>query len=278
MRSPRRSGAARRAHGVAAAPPRSPAAPIPAPSGRTRRRRRRAASRPPLGRVGSVDDLIELAAALLEGQGDGDDAERFVDGVSRLCGERDAHFERRAAAVAKRAAETAAIRPGRCGVGGAELAARLVLAWTARHRAAERESGGLLGFLGVRVVEIAQRAAGGGPRPLLAAPTHSGGWIDPAVLAERRARTGPSATARCRRPAAGAAPGDGARAARSRRARRAPAALAGGGGDERGVEVTVAAAPRRSSRSATGSRRRGAGRAGSGTRGRRPTRSACGGR
>jgi hypothetical protein len=43
----------------------------------------------------------------------------------------------------------------------------------------------LLGFLGERPLEVAVRAARGHSRPLLAFPTHAGGWIDPNVLATR---------------------------------------------------------------------------------------------
>ena len=57
----------------------------------------------PLELVTGVSELIELAAALLEGQGTGDDAERFLDGVSRLCAERPQGFERRTASLLKRA-------------------------------------------------------------------------------------------------------------------------------------------------------------------------------
>jgi hypothetical protein len=49
----------------------------------------------PFEPVATVDELIELGSALLEGQGTGDDAERFLDGLSRLCRERPPNFEAR---------------------------------------------------------------------------------------------------------------------------------------------------------------------------------------
>jgi hypothetical protein len=142
-------------------------------------------TRPTLLSVESVDELIELAAALLEGQGSGDDCERFLDGVSRLCGERpDASFERRTAGLAKRA-ETAT------GWGaqalGTEIVAQLVLAWTRRRKPRTKlgPSPTILGFLARRGEDVAGRAARGVARPLLSFPTHAGGWIDPDVLEER---------------------------------------------------------------------------------------------
>jgi len=43
----------------------------------------------------------------------------------------------------------------------------------------------VLGFLSRRSLAIAERASRGNARPMLSAPTHAGGWIDPVVLVER---------------------------------------------------------------------------------------------
>ncbi|MFL5926002.1 MAG: DUF6493 family protein [Gaiellaceae bacterium] len=146
--------------------------------------------REPVTEVATVEDLIELAAALLEGQGTGDDAERFLDGVSRLWPEQEPGFDRRTGGLAKRAQELTADRR-LVGISGAEIVARVVLAWTRGLAPPKQSAGGLIGFLGVRAIEVARRARGGGkPRGLLALPTNSGGWIDPDVLEERRARHG----------------------------------------------------------------------------------------
>ena len=175
---------------------RSPASPSRAsPSSRPRRKRARPltpatapAARAPVEPIAAVDDLIELAAALLEGQGSGDDAERFLDGVSRLCAFRGDGFERRTGALAKRAREAAG--GDVTGTSGAEVVARVVLAWTAGERPPSRTPLTLLGFLGLRAAEVANRARIGKARGLLALPTHAGGWIDPAVLAARLADRG----------------------------------------------------------------------------------------
>jgi Family of unknown function (DUF6493) len=144
------------------------------------------ATRTRLEPVESVGELIELAAALLEGQGSGDDAERVLDGISRLCGERPP--ERQSAGLLRRAREGTISYFGLNGVG---LVATLIRAWAGGERPRKRKYGGsLLAFLLDRVNEVAARAAQQRPRPLLAFPTHSGGWLDPAVLDEREQRFG----------------------------------------------------------------------------------------
>jgi hypothetical protein len=137
--------------------------------------------------VESVDELIELAASLLEGQGNGDDVERLVDGVSRLCGERPRGFERRVSGLAKRADQG-----GEWGLlSGVGLVQSVVLSWTTGKRPPSYQlPDTLLGFLGQRALEVASRAAKRNPRELLALPTHAGGWIESDVLAEREQRAG----------------------------------------------------------------------------------------
>ncbi len=139
------------------------------------------ATRPRLEAVASVDELIELGAALLEAQGNGDDAERFLDGVSRLCGERPP--ERLTAGLVKQAREATAAYYG---LGGWNLIGTVVKAWAAGERPPKRSyRGSAIAFLLDRVNEVALRAARQQPRALLACPTHSGGWLDPDILAER---------------------------------------------------------------------------------------------
>jgi hypothetical protein len=138
-------------------------------------------TRPALEPVESVAELIELAAALLEAQESGDDVERFLDGVSRLCGERPP--ERLTAGLLKRAEE---VTLSYYGLGGWNLIGVVVRAWVAGWPPQKRSyRGSAIAFLLDRVNEIAARVARQQPRALLAFPTHSGGWLDPDVLAER---------------------------------------------------------------------------------------------
>src|SRR5439155_20094779 len=94
--------------------------------------------------VPTVDDLIELAAALLEDQGTGDDAERFLDGVSRLWPEQASGFERRTGALAKRAEELTQFNRLVMGIGGSEIVARVILAWTRGMMPPKRTTGDLI--------------------------------------------------------------------------------------------------------------------------------------
>jgi Family of unknown function (DUF6493) len=147
--------------------------------------------RAPLEPVRSSDDLIELAAAVLEGQGTGDDPERFLDGVSRLAAERPETLARRAAGLVKRAADLAPEHRTVVGFGAAEIVARVVLAWIAGRPFPARATSGLLGLHALRAGAVAHHARRPGrPRQLLSFPTHAGGWIDPDVLAARRTGEG----------------------------------------------------------------------------------------
>jgi hypothetical protein len=67
----------------------------------------------------------------------------------------------------------------------------VVQAWIDRRRVTGQTlPQTLLGFVGERALEVARRASRGSARELLAFPTHTGGRLDPNVLAERESRTG----------------------------------------------------------------------------------------
>ena len=141
-----------------------------------------------LERIESVDDLIELAASLLQGRGTGDDAERFLEGVSRLCGERAPRFKERTAGLIEQALVPSVSFPH--ATSGAQIVSLVVLSWTrgSKHRVSAR--GELGGLLQARALEVANRARRGVPRDLLSFPTHEGGWINPEELAEREREGG----------------------------------------------------------------------------------------
>ena len=136
----------------------------------------------------SLAELIELSASLLEGQGTGDDAERFLDGVSRLCDQRPRGFERQTAGLLKQAE---APQDWFLGGTGRGIVSYVVQAWIDRRRGLDEQlPATLVGFLAERGVEVARRAARSIAKPLLALPTHAGGWIDPEVLEARERKTG----------------------------------------------------------------------------------------
>jgi hypothetical protein len=142
----------------------------------------------PLEPVRDVDELIELAAALLEGQGDGDDGERFLDGVARLCDARPERFKQRTAGLLKQAGEYTWWQPSLAS--GQDLVAAVVRSWVEGKRPkAAMPQPTLAGVLASRALEVAVRAWRRQPRALLAFPTHSGGWLDEHVIAERDTTT-----------------------------------------------------------------------------------------
>jgi hypothetical protein len=141
----------------------------------------------------TLDDLIDLFAGVLENARSADDVERVLDGVSRLCAERPDDFVARSGPLNKRAqallkrwrAEPFIARGPEhdlCGV---------AIAWiTGEVRQGTRDQTYpakpiILDFLSARALAVARRASRQQAAPLLSAPTHMGGWLDPLHLVER---------------------------------------------------------------------------------------------
>jgi hypothetical protein len=137
----------------------------------------------PLAQVESVDELIELTSALLEGQGSGDDAERFLDGVSRLCDQRPRGFKARTRSLRERAQPPWLAFPD--ATSGYHLISIVVAAWVSGTRPVSPARPTIGGFLVGRAVEVAVRARKRAARPLVSFPTHERGWLDPDALAAR---------------------------------------------------------------------------------------------
>jgi Family of unknown function (DUF6493) len=136
-----------------------------------------------------LDALIDLCSRLIENPEPTEDLDRCVDAISRLCDQRPSDFEKRAAPL------TARVKNRMDGAGFRELTRhslasfrRIALAWLIGEidRSGYMNwSKGFLGFTSVWVRANARRIAEGRAAPLLATPTHSGGWIDPRVFVER---------------------------------------------------------------------------------------------
>lgn len=166
--------------------------------------------------VEDLDELVALFAAALEGEGGADDAERALGAVVRLGRDRPPGFADLVSPVRERAAqllegwgasgarvemarvamawaEARAVRPGAAASAAPEapglrgllgaLRPRRAADRAPRLRAPEHRPGA---FLAGRVDEIVAALVGGGPAVLLSEPTHAGGRLDPAALAERR--------------------------------------------------------------------------------------------
>lgn len=135
--------------------------------------------------ITELDELIAVFAQVLEDASDAVEVERVLDGVSRLCDRVPDDFEDRTGPLRVRAGRRDAF--GYCGILNG-----LALAWTTGkpHPVNGAYSSGYLdGFFARRVFALACRTVDRQAAPLVGAPTHVGGWIDPRVLVER-ARAG----------------------------------------------------------------------------------------
>lgn len=140
-----------------------------------------------LSPIGSLDELIERCSAALENHGPPEELELVLEGVARFCDARPAQWEELTAPLRKRSLSLMEKAPGKAFRGDprANLAA-VVVSWlgadrphgTAMAKAVAR-------FTAARCEELAQRAAARQAGPLLAAPTHKDGWLDPRVLVVR---------------------------------------------------------------------------------------------
>ncbi len=154
--------------------------------------------------IEDLDELIDVCARVIEDESLADDAERAMDGLSRLCDQRPDDFPQRVGPLLKRATHLLKedMAPFR-GMGPDSDLCGLVYTWgtgtalpaeaDAQEEEGEQESWTsrnlkkAIGFLSRRSLALAERIAVGKAAPLLGAPTHSGGWIDARELARRAA-------------------------------------------------------------------------------------------
>lgn len=138
---------------------------------------------PPLD---DLDDLIHAASAMLEEPGDPDEIERVLDGVCRLCDQRPPDFEKRTGPLLQRARK----RLGSAATLDRGLA-MFLMTWIDGSDAFTEAPEALgcgwnqYAFLFCRLRLIGRHVLTRRTMPLLSAPTHAGGWIEPRVLVER---------------------------------------------------------------------------------------------
>jgi hypothetical protein len=147
--------------------------------------------------LSSLEALVDIAVSVIESGEPADDVERVLDAVGRFGADRPDGFDRSTGPLTKRARTILARRDSHpfSGYDPRSDVAALVLAWAAGDVVAPKPihssvDTGAAAFLSARVREVAEAAAAGRPFVSLAAPTHAGGWIDPAVLVTRL-RSGP---------------------------------------------------------------------------------------
>jgi Family of unknown function (DUF6493) len=165
----------------------------------------------PIVPVRDLDELVDLASQAIENAVGPDDFERVLDGLARLCDQRPDDFEVRTAPLLKRIEHRmkrdftpfSAEGPASdlCGLlhawitGGVATSSRAknehgyemvtVVVAGESHRQYTANLGKTLGVLTRRSYALSRQLAVGRAGPLLSAPTHTGGLIDPVVLADR---------------------------------------------------------------------------------------------
>jgi hypothetical protein len=141
--------------------------------------------------IATLDDLLHAAASVLETPDGPDEMERVIDGISQLCDQRPADFARRATPLLNRIYSSGrSIARARSAAAESGLETLLVSwltgsdAWDRRQEQPPEYRSGLT-FLQGRFAALSRQFANRRARPLLAAPTHRGGWIEPAALVAR---------------------------------------------------------------------------------------------
>src|SRR5690606_2471773 len=159
-----------------------------------------------------LDEWIDVCAYFLEAPEQIDEGERVLDGLSRLCTQdpADSELARQLGPLQKRIEKVyrgycgpflgMSLRDDVCGVVRAWISGQVVTAKCKKGSAsssawafADKDGkvwGGMadapaLWMLSQRSLELAQRVAQRQVRPLLSAPTHRGGWLDPLAYVQR---------------------------------------------------------------------------------------------
>jgi len=144
----------------------------------------------PVTPFNNIEDLVDAIAHAIERVDSPTEFERILDGMCRLCEQRPNDFVEQFKPLVVRTKTW----QGRTGLpispGVVELR-RLMEAWLQSRLGPppehypSRKTAGIVNFLNARIAAIATQLAKGKAAPLLSAPTHEGGWIDPSVFVER---------------------------------------------------------------------------------------------
>jgi hypothetical protein len=144
--------------------------------------------------IESLEELIDAVAHAVEEVDSADEVERILDALSRLCDQRPDDFGLRTQAVAKRIAEPVQSDVPR-GIasswgGTPVLLQDLLLTWITgyprtSHQTLWYRSAGAYPFVEYRLRELTLRVLRRRAAPLLSAPTHRHGWIEPMALVDR---------------------------------------------------------------------------------------------
>lgn len=141
-----------------------------------------------------LDDLVSSVSHAVESVDSPDEVERILGGISRLCSDRPKDFGDRVAPLLHRLEVGGGLmtKDGiASGDGGTRLAiADLLLTWLSGKKykspnSSYFSSADALIPANSRLGNIKKRVIARKAQPLIAAPTHTGGWIDPLVWLKR---------------------------------------------------------------------------------------------
>jgi len=140
--------------------------------------------------IATFDELVERFSAAIEGTDSAEELELILNGINQLADQSPADFDVRVAPLAKRAEKLIGQSPWGTRTADPQVRLRmLAVAWASGQPAPlPQTSPGVImvsSFLVLRMVMLSRRARRRLAGPLLATPTHKGGWIDPVALVER---------------------------------------------------------------------------------------------
>lgn len=150
------------------------------------------ADREPLNPVESREELLELAARLLEGVESADQVEVLLQGIARFGNQRSGDFSKFAAPLVQRMETGQPSSDGLCTGGGAICIALidLLMTWLTGRRYDSRKSpyydvSPQDRFAVARIREIQETLAYSSDSLLLSVPSYKNGWLDPGDFADR---------------------------------------------------------------------------------------------
>jgi hypothetical protein len=157
--------------------------------------------------IESLDDLVFFLAQILDGHGSSESIERALDGILRCCDQRPTDFSSRVSSLNKRITSLIGEGPTALGLqfqGVSPITdlAAVCHAWIVDPKFQPSDllkpvvdvlgnalkgvmTPRALEFFSARAESISQLVRQRISLPLLSAPTHNGGWIDPLVLPDR---------------------------------------------------------------------------------------------
>lgn len=146
----------------------------------------------PLEPIETVEELVQLVSHTTERMEDPDEVERILDGISRLCGQRDAEFPKLTEPLLHRIESGGGesfqtlLAFGSIGLNLSDLV-RSWLTGKSYKKLSERDDRRAqpLDSVVPMLQLMAERAVDGIPAQMLSTPTHTGGWLGARVWVER---------------------------------------------------------------------------------------------